>query len=145
VYFARIASREFSDQELSEIERVVLGAYRWQYIITGVQHPHFGKLLTSMTTPARCSASGGAWRCSVGKHDGVTHDNPSGHCSALPPGRSHSDGDGGRVPLGTSLFARAAIASFQLTRSKARAGTSAARARMRTASRTCPCSGRSSM
>ena len=53
VYFARIASREFSDEELAEIERVVLGAYRWQYIITGVQHPHFGKLLTSLTTPAQ--------------------------------------------------------------------------------------------
>ena len=52
-YFARIASREFSDQELEEIERVVLGAYRWQYIITGVRHPHFVKLLTSMTTPAQ--------------------------------------------------------------------------------------------
>jgi len=50
VYFARIASREFSDEELAEIERVVLGAYRWQYIITGVRHPHFGKLLASMTT-----------------------------------------------------------------------------------------------
>ena len=50
-YFARIASREFSEQEVSEIQRVVLGAYRWQYIITGVRHPHFGKLLTSMTTP----------------------------------------------------------------------------------------------
>ncbi len=53
VYFARIASREFNDKELAEIERVVLGAYRWQYIITGVQHPHFGKLLTSLTTPAQ--------------------------------------------------------------------------------------------
>lgn len=50
-YFARIASREFSDAEVAEIQRVVLGAYRWQYIITGVRHPHFGKLLTSMTTP----------------------------------------------------------------------------------------------
>jgi hypothetical protein len=32
---------------------VVLGAYRWQYIISGVRHPHFGKLLTSMTTSAQ--------------------------------------------------------------------------------------------
>jgi len=32
---------------------VVLGAYRWQYIITGVRHPHFVKLLTSMTTSAQ--------------------------------------------------------------------------------------------
>jgi len=31
----------------------VLGAYRWQYIITGVHHPHFVKLLTSMTTQAQ--------------------------------------------------------------------------------------------
>jgi len=53
VYFARTASRAFTDQELADIERVVLGAYRWQYIITGVKHPHFGKLLSSMTTAAQ--------------------------------------------------------------------------------------------
>ena len=51
-YFARIASREFSAAEVADLKRAVLGAYRWQYIITGVQHPHFGKLLASMTTPA---------------------------------------------------------------------------------------------
>jgi len=52
-YFARIASQEFSEQEIAEIKRVVLGAYRWQYIITGVRHPHFGRLLASMTTPGQ--------------------------------------------------------------------------------------------
>jgi len=52
-YFVRIASREFSAAEIADIQRVVLGAYRWQYIITGVRHPHFGKLLASMTTPAQ--------------------------------------------------------------------------------------------
>jgi len=52
-YFARIASRQFSDQEVADIRSVVLGAYRWQYIISGVRHPHFVKLLTSMTTPAQ--------------------------------------------------------------------------------------------
>ncbi len=52
-YFARIASRQFSDREVADMKAVVLGAYRWQYIITGVRHPHFGKLLTSMTTPAQ--------------------------------------------------------------------------------------------
>ena len=52
-YFARIASREFSDDEVANIKRVVLGAYRWQYIISGVRHPHFVKLLSSMTTPAQ--------------------------------------------------------------------------------------------
>ena len=52
-YFARIASRQFSDAEVAEISAAVLGAYRWQYIISGVRHPHFVKLLTSMTTPAQ--------------------------------------------------------------------------------------------
>jgi hypothetical protein len=52
-YFARIASREFSETEVAELGRVVLGAYRWQYIITGVRHPHFGRLLAGMTTPAQ--------------------------------------------------------------------------------------------
>ncbi len=40
---------------MKEIESVVFGAYRWQYIVSGVRHPHFGKLLTSMTTPAQMS------------------------------------------------------------------------------------------
>ena len=52
-YFARIASREYSEEEVASLKREVLGAYRWQYIITGVKHPHFGKLLGSMTTPAQ--------------------------------------------------------------------------------------------
>jgi hypothetical protein len=52
-YFARIASREYSAEEVANIKSVVLGAYRWQYIITGVRHPHFRKLLASMTTPAQ--------------------------------------------------------------------------------------------
>jgi hypothetical protein len=27
-----------------------LKAYRWQYIVSGVRHPHFGRPLTGMTT-----------------------------------------------------------------------------------------------
>jgi len=52
-YFVRNASRQYSDVEVADIKTVVLGAYRWQYIITGVRHPHFVKLLTSMTTSAQ--------------------------------------------------------------------------------------------
>jgi hypothetical protein len=52
-YFARIASRGFSEQEVAALKTAVLGAYRWQYIVTGVRHPHFGKLLASMTTEAQ--------------------------------------------------------------------------------------------
>jgi hypothetical protein len=52
-YFAGIASRKFSEQEGADLKRAVLGAYRWQYIITGVRHPHFGKQLAGMTTPGQ--------------------------------------------------------------------------------------------
>lgn len=54
-YFVRIASRQYSDAEVANIRAVVLGAYRWQYIVSGVQHPHFGKLLTGLTTPTQMS------------------------------------------------------------------------------------------
>lgn len=50
-YFTRIAARKFGEDELLQLKSGVLAAYRWQYIITGVQHRHFGELLTSMTTP----------------------------------------------------------------------------------------------
>ncbi|MCE7901939.1 MAG: hypothetical protein DYH20_04580 [Gammaproteobacteria bacterium PRO9] len=49
-YFIAAAIRPFTAAETARIHAVVLGAYRWQYIISGVQHPHFGRLLTSMTT-----------------------------------------------------------------------------------------------
>ena len=52
-YFIRNVSRSFSAEEAAQISASVLGAYRWQYIISGVQHPHFGRLLTRMTTPAQ--------------------------------------------------------------------------------------------
>ena len=52
-YFIRNVSRSFTDEELGNIKAVVLSAYRWQYIISGVQHPHFGRLLTAMTTPTQ--------------------------------------------------------------------------------------------
>lgn len=54
-YFIRCTSRPFSVAETTQIEAAVLGAYRWQYIVSGVQHPHFRRLLTSMTTPAQMS------------------------------------------------------------------------------------------
>ncbi|MGY2258848.1 diiron oxygenase [Pseudomonas sp. SDO55104_S430] len=54
-YFIRSVSRPFSADERAQISDGLLGAYRWQYIVSGVQHPHFGKLLTSMTTPEQMS------------------------------------------------------------------------------------------
>jgi hypothetical protein len=42
--------RAVTDQEKHAVERGMLKAYRWQYIISGAQHPQFGKVLTSLTT-----------------------------------------------------------------------------------------------
>jgi hypothetical protein len=53
VYFLNNVRRAVSPAEASQIKATVLAAYRWQYIISGVQHPHFGRLLGSMTTPTQ--------------------------------------------------------------------------------------------
>jgi hypothetical protein len=52
-YFVRIASEAYGEPQIATLKAVVLGAYRWQYIISGVRQPHFAKLLTSFTTPAQ--------------------------------------------------------------------------------------------
>src|SRR6185437_14592316 len=52
-YFIRNVSRALSVEETAQIEASVLNAYRWQYIVSGVRHPHFGRLLASMTTSAQ--------------------------------------------------------------------------------------------
>jgi len=52
-YFTQLAGRSFTAEQQEAIRAGVLRAYRWQYIVSGVQHPHFGKLLTSMTTEAQ--------------------------------------------------------------------------------------------
>jgi hypothetical protein len=51
-YFIRHASSAYSEVERARIASVVLGAYRWQYIVSGVRHPHFRRLLSGMTTSA---------------------------------------------------------------------------------------------
>jgi hypothetical protein len=52
-YFVRIAPRSFSALERASLDNATLGAYRWQYIVSGVQDPHFMKLLSGMITPAQ--------------------------------------------------------------------------------------------
>jgi hypothetical protein len=52
-YFATSLGRPLSAEERAHVGTSVLSAYRWQYIVSGVQHPHFGRLLTNMTTPAQ--------------------------------------------------------------------------------------------
>jgi hypothetical protein len=52
-YFLAITKRGFSTEEQEALGSSVLRAYRWQYIVSGVQHRHFARLLGSMTTPAQ--------------------------------------------------------------------------------------------
>jgi len=59
-YFTRIAGREFDVEQRRALEAGVLRAYRWQYIGSGVQHPHFMRLLTGMTTPEQMARIGEA-------------------------------------------------------------------------------------
>jgi hypothetical protein len=51
-YFVAIAEGRFDAAQVSRIGALVLRAYRWQYILSGAQHPRFQKLLMDMITPA---------------------------------------------------------------------------------------------
>src|SRR5215471_6641017 len=49
-YFAAKRGRAVDEAEARAIEAAFLKAYRWQYIHSGAQHPHFGKVLSSLIT-----------------------------------------------------------------------------------------------
>jgi len=49
-YFAIAAGRKIDAAEKQTIEVSFLKAYRWQYIHSGAQHPHFGKVLSGLIT-----------------------------------------------------------------------------------------------
>ncbi len=53
LYFARICGRTQAFGEYGEIATALLTAYRWQYIVSGVQDRRFSDLLMSMITPAQ--------------------------------------------------------------------------------------------
>jgi len=52
-YFRKIAEGSFDAGQVAQLADQVLRAYRWQYILSGAQHPRFLKLLTGMITPAQ--------------------------------------------------------------------------------------------
>jgi hypothetical protein len=52
-YFVGVAERTFSSDEARAIEAGVLKAYRWQYIVSGVQDGKFLGVLSSMVTQAQ--------------------------------------------------------------------------------------------
>jgi DNA-binding Lrp family transcriptional regulator len=49
-YFTKGCNRSFSKDKSGHIEAVLLEAYRWQYIFSGVEHSRFQKLLNELTT-----------------------------------------------------------------------------------------------
>jgi hypothetical protein len=49
-YFTVTCGRAVHEAEARAIEAAFLKAYRWQYIHSGAQHPHFGKVLSSLIT-----------------------------------------------------------------------------------------------
>ena len=52
-YFIAAAGRAFEFGERSAIHDVMLKAYRWQYIVSGVQEPRFMEVLKSLVTPVQ--------------------------------------------------------------------------------------------
>ncbi len=50
-YFFEIAAPDLSETEMQQVRDGVLKAYRWQYIVSGVQEPRFGSILQSLVTP----------------------------------------------------------------------------------------------
>ena len=59
-YFASIATRVLSAGEKQTLEAETLAAYRWQYIISGVQEPRFQAVLNELVTPTQMQRIGDA-------------------------------------------------------------------------------------
>ena len=49
-YFAATCGPVLYNDEMQALAEGVLRAYRWQYIHSGAQHPHFSKVLSSLST-----------------------------------------------------------------------------------------------
>ena len=59
-YFANACGRSVEADEAAVIQAAFLKAYRWQYIFSGAQHPHFSKVLTGMVTEQQMGRIGQA-------------------------------------------------------------------------------------
>jgi hypothetical protein len=59
-YFCMIAGRSFEAAECDRIRQGLLRAYRWQYILSGVQEPRFSSILGSMVDDRQAERIGNA-------------------------------------------------------------------------------------
>jgi hypothetical protein len=59
-YFFALCKRSLVSQQIDEVRATVLAAYRWQYIVSGVQEPRFSGLLAEMIDEAQATRIGEA-------------------------------------------------------------------------------------
>src|SRR6516162_5455640 len=59
-YFIATCGRSMTTAEMNAVTKTVLDAYRWQYIVSGVQLPRFQNLLNGMINPAQQARIGTA-------------------------------------------------------------------------------------
>jgi hypothetical protein len=59
-YFLRCAGVSYSAVEAAVIQDLVLRAYRFQYIVTGVQEPRYAEVVKALVTPAQMERIGKA-------------------------------------------------------------------------------------
>jgi hypothetical protein len=50
-YFVAVCGRDVDAEECGRLTAGMLRAYRWQYIVSGVQHPRFAGVLRELVTP----------------------------------------------------------------------------------------------
>jgi hypothetical protein len=59
-YFLRVCGRTFDKAQVQKLKDTMLRAYRWQYIVSGVQDERFQKILGGMITEAQMKRIGAA-------------------------------------------------------------------------------------
>jgi hypothetical protein len=59
-YFAEICGRRLTTTESEQLSAALLRAYRWQYIVSGVQVPRFQQILGTLTTETQRQRIGAA-------------------------------------------------------------------------------------
>jgi hypothetical protein len=59
-YFVRVCGRVFDKAQVKALGEALLAAYRWQYIVSGVQDERFQKVLGGMVTEAQMKRIGAA-------------------------------------------------------------------------------------
>jgi hypothetical protein len=72
-YFLRSCARSFSAHEMERLRAGILKAYRWQYVVSGVQDPRFMGILGDLITPEQTARIGSALAPIVEQLDGQRH------------------------------------------------------------------------